>query len=44
MEDAVNRKIVSWAHGKLGQQVGTDALSQVLKEFWPDIKRKFSHK
>lgn len=29
---------------KLGQQVGTDALSQVLKEFWPDIKRKFSHK
>jgi len=22
MEDAVNRKIVSWAHGKLGQQVG----------------------
>ena len=26
-------------------QVGTDALSQVLKEFWPDVKRKwFSHK
>jgi hypothetical protein len=25
---------------KLMQQVGTDAGSQVLKEFWPDIKRK----
>lgn len=22
-------------------QLGTDALSQVLKEFWPDVKRKF---
>jgi hypothetical protein len=26
--------------GKLGQQVGIDAASQVLKEFWPDIKHK----
>jgi hypothetical protein len=26
-------------------QVGTDAISQVLKEFWPDIKRKyFAHR
>lgn len=25
---------------KLLMQVGTDAVSQVLKEFWPDIKRK----
>ena len=25
-------------------QVLTDALSQVLKEFWPDVKNKFSHK
>jgi hypothetical protein len=24
---------------KLGVQVGTDAFSQVLKEFWPDVKR-----
>jgi hypothetical protein len=24
---------------KLLQQVGTDAMSQVIKEFWPDIKR-----
>jgi hypothetical protein len=29
---------------KLLQQVGTDAASQVLKEFWPDIKRKLFHK
>jgi hypothetical protein len=29
---------------KLGIQVGTDAFSQVLKEFWPDWKRKFSKK
>ena len=26
------------------EQVGTDAASQVLKEFWPDIKQKFFHK
>ncbi len=26
------------------EQVGTDAFSQVLKEFWPDIKHKFFHK
>ena len=29
---------------KLGIQVGTDAFSQVLKEFWPDIKRKLTKK
>jgi hypothetical protein len=29
---------------KLGVAVGTDALSQVLKEFWPDIKNKFFKK
>ena len=28
---------------KLGSQIGIDAASQVLKEFWPDIKRKFFH-
>jgi hypothetical protein len=27
---------------KLGLQIGTDAISQVLKEFWPDWKRKLS--
>jgi hypothetical protein len=29
---------------KLGIQVGTDAFSQVLKEFWPDIKHKLFKK
>ena len=29
---------------KLGIAVGTDAFSQVLKEFWPDIKRKLFKK
>jgi hypothetical protein len=26
---------------KLGIQLGTDAISQVLKEFWPDVKKRF---
>jgi hypothetical protein len=25
-------------------QVGTDSISQVLKEFWPDVKHRFFHK
>jgi hypothetical protein len=29
---------------RLGQQLGIDAASFVLKEFWPDIRRKFFHK
>ena len=29
---------------RLGMQVGTDALSNVLKEFWPDIKERFFQK
>ena len=29
---------------KLGEQISTDAISQVLKEFWPDIKRKWFHR
>jgi len=29
---------------KLGLQLGTDAFSNVLKEFWPDIKHKFFEK
>lgn len=29
---------------KLLLQVGTDAFSQVLKEFWPDVQRKLHHK
>jgi len=29
---------------KLVEQCGIDAASQVLKEFWPDVKRKLFHK
>jgi len=29
---------------KLGMQLGVDMASNVLKEFWPDILRKFRHK
>jgi hypothetical protein len=29
---------------RMGTQVGTDAISDVLKEFWPDIKRRWLHK
>jgi hypothetical protein len=29
---------------RTGTQVGTDAISDVLKEFWPDIKKKWLHK
>jgi hypothetical protein len=29
---------------RMGTQIGTDAISQVLKEFWPDVKRKWLHK
>jgi hypothetical protein len=26
---------------RLGMQIGMDALSNVMKEFWPDIKQRF---
>jgi hypothetical protein len=29
---------------RLGQQIAIDSFSQVLKEFWPDVKRRFFHK
>lgn len=29
---------------KLANQLGVDAASNVLKEFWPDLQRKFSHR
>jgi hypothetical protein len=29
------------AAGKLGVQIGVDMASNVLKEFWPDLQRKF---
>jgi hypothetical protein len=29
---------------KLGVQLATDAFSQVMKEFWPDVKRRLFHR
>ena len=29
---------------KLGLQIGVDMASNVLKEFWPDVNRRFSRK
>jgi hypothetical protein len=29
---------------RMATQIGTDAISGVLKEFWPDIKRKWLSK
>jgi hypothetical protein len=29
---------------RMGTQIGTDAISGVLKEFWPDIKKRWFHK
>ena len=29
---------------KLGMQLGVDMVSNVLKEFWPDVNRRFSRK
>jgi hypothetical protein len=30
------------ASRKLGMQIGIDMASNVLKEFWPDVSRRFS--
>ena len=32
------------AVSRLGTQLGVDMASNILKEFWPDISRKFSKK
>ena len=39
-----DNRTASDAVSKLGQQLGVDMASNVLKEFWPDIQRKLSHK
>lgn len=36
-----DNRTVGASVAKLGSQLATDAISQVLKEFWPDIKQKF---
>jgi hypothetical protein len=38
-----NRDVADGA-SKLGSQVGVDMASNILKEFWPDLERKFSRK
>ncbi len=40
----VDNRDVSDAAVKWGTQVAVDAASNILKEFWPDILQKFSHK
>ena len=39
-----NNRNASNAVSKFGIQLGLDAAGNVLKEFWPDIERKFSRK
>jgi hypothetical protein len=34
----------SSAVSRLGTQIGVDMMSNVLKEFWPDLARRFSHR
>jgi hypothetical protein len=34
-------RTASHAAGKLGVQIGVDTASNILKEFWPDLQRKF---
>ena len=38
-----NRDVVDGV-SKLGSQLGVDMASNILKEFWPDLERKFSRK
>jgi hypothetical protein len=39
-----NDKGLSQTLQRTASQVGTDAISDILKEFWPDVKRHFFHK
>jgi hypothetical protein len=40
----VDNRDVSDAVIKLGNQIGVDLAANILKEFWPDLERKFSRK
>lgn len=40
----VDNRTAGNAVSKLGTQIGVDMASNVLKEFWPDLQRKFSRK
>jgi hypothetical protein len=39
-----DNRTASDAVSKLGTQLGVDMAANILKEFWPDAKRKFSRK
>jgi hypothetical protein len=39
-----NNRTASAAVSKLGVQIGIDTASNLLKEFWPDLDRKFGHR
>ncbi len=39
-----NNRTASDAVSKLGTQIGVDMAANVLKEFWPELQRKFSRK
>jgi hypothetical protein len=39
-----DNRTVSNGISKLGSQLGVDMMSNILKEFWPEINRKFPHK
>jgi hypothetical protein len=39
-----DNRTVSNGVSKLGSQLGVDMMANVLKEFWPEISRKLSHK
>lgn len=39
-----NNRNIADATTKLGLQIGVDMASNILKEFWPDVSRKFSKK
>jgi hypothetical protein len=39
-----DNRTASDAASKLGMQLGIDMAANVLKEFWPDVERKFGRK
>jgi len=40
----VDNRTASDNVSKLGMQLGVDMAANILKEFWPDLERKFKHK
>ena len=40
----MNNRTAGEAGSKLGLQIGVDMAGNILKEFWPDLERKFGRK